>query len=175
MNEKEAIERATADAFIVLYNTQMGTSFVILEHSDAPDFLCKDPAGNVFNFEVTLTEDHRGDVKAALGRSNHRSPEALKKHLSDVEAGRAHPMEWTSCLQGNVAGNMVRCIQKKLTKDYGPNVALVVRDTSGCDWDWDSVADQIKHDHNFELNPFDKGIWVISRSKDRITCLSGNW
>jgi hypothetical protein len=37
LNEKEAIERATADAFITLYNTEMGTSFSIVEYSDAPD------------------------------------------------------------------------------------------------------------------------------------------
>lgn len=171
MNEKEAIEKATADAFVALYNARMGTAFAIIEHSDAPDFRCKDSAGNILNFEVTLTEDRPSDIKAALGRSNHRSPEALRKHLSDVRAGKAHPLEWVSCLQGNVAGMMISCIQKKLIKDYGPNTALVVRDTSGCDWDWDSVADQIKRDLKFRLNAFDKGIWVISRSKDKITCL----
>jgi len=43
LNEKEAIERATADAFIELYNRKMGTSFSIIDHSDAPDIRCVDP------------------------------------------------------------------------------------------------------------------------------------
>ena len=36
-NEKEKIERATADAFINLYNRQLGSSFRIVKYSDAPD------------------------------------------------------------------------------------------------------------------------------------------
>jgi hypothetical protein len=55
MNEKEAIEKATADAFIALYNTEYGSSFFIEEYSDAPDIRCKDADGNIFNFEITLT------------------------------------------------------------------------------------------------------------------------
>lgn len=59
-------------------------------------------------------------------------------------------------------------IKPKLKKDYGSNVALVIRDSSPLDWDWDIVKDQIVDSLNLEQTPFDKGIWVISNSKDRI-------
>lgn len=168
MNEKEAIEKATADAFVNLYNREMGTSFSIVEYSDAPDIRCKDPKGNVFNFEITLTEDRPKDIQAALGRSNHRSIEALRQHLDDVRAGKANPLERTSCLQGNVTDMIVNRILPKLQKDYGSNVALVIRDSSPVCWDWDLVVDQIKDMLNLQRNPFDKGIWIISFRKDRI-------
>ncbi len=92
MNEKEAIEKATADAFIKLYNLEMATSYSIAEHSDFPDIRCKDKDGNKFNFEITLTEDRPKDIQAALGRSEHRSVESLKKHLAEVKAGKVNPL-----------------------------------------------------------------------------------
>ena len=101
MNEKEAIEKATANAFIKLYNSEMGTSFTIVEYSDAPDIRCKDQDGNIFNFEITLTEDRPKDIQAALGRSDHRSVDNLRKHREEVKAGKANPLERVSCLQGN--------------------------------------------------------------------------
>ena len=168
MNEKEAIEKATADAFVELYNSEMGTSFFIVEYSDAPDIRCKDPKGNTFNFEITLTQDRPKDIQAALGRSNHRSIDALRKHLADVSAGKANPLERVSCLQGNVTDMIVNRIQSKLRKDYGSNVALVVRDSSAVCWDWDLVVDHAKSILDLRKNPFDKGIWVISFRKDRI-------
>jgi len=168
LNEKEAIEKATADAFISLYNPESGASFSIVEYSDAPDIRCKDSKGNTFNFEITLTEDRPQDIQAALGRSDHRSLEALKRHLSDVKAGKADPLKDVSCLQGNVSQMIMSRIQRKLKKDYGSNVALVVRDSSPLDWNWDLVANQIKNMLNPVRNPFDKGIWVISYSLDKI-------
>lgn len=168
MNEKEAIEKETADAFIELHNTEMGTSFSIVEYSDAPDIRCIDSEGNTFNFEVTLTEDRPKDIQATLGRSDHRSIEALKKHLADVKAGKAHPLDRVSCLQGNVTEIIVSRIQPKLMKDYGDNAALVIRDVSPVGWDWDMVIDQIKSQLSLDRNPFDKGIWIITSRKDKI-------
>lgn len=156
MNEKEAIEKATPDAFIELYNSEMGIFFSIVEYSDSPDIRCKDSEGNTFNFEITLTEDRPKDIQAALGRSDHRGLEALKKHLDDVKAGKANPLEGVTCLQSNVTGMVAGRIQTKLNKDYGPNVALVVRNSSPLDWDWDLVAYQIKNMLNLARNPFDK-------------------
>ena len=168
MNEKEAIEKATADAFIELYNCEMGTSFSIVEYSDAPDIRCKDQKGNIFNFEITLTEDWPKDIQAALGRSNHRSMEALQRHLADASARKANLLERASCLQGNVTDMIVRRIVPKLQKDYGSNVALVVRDSSPVSWDWGLVVDHIKSMLSLQRNPFDKGIWIISFHKDRV-------
>lgn len=168
MNEKEAIEKATADAFVELYNLEMWASFSIVEYADAPDVRCKNAEGNTFNFEITLTEDRPQDIQATLGRSDQRSLESLKKHLADVKAGKADPLERASCLQGNVVGMIVSRIQAKLEKDYGPDVALVIRDSSPVSWDWEMVLDQIKSMLNLKRNPFDKGIWIISFGKDRI-------
>ncbi len=168
MNEKEAIQKETADAFIELYNAEMGTSFSIVEYLDAPDIRCIDSEGNTFNFEVTLTEDRPKDIQAALGRSDHRSIEALEKHLADVKAGKAHPLDRVSCLQGNVTEMIVSRIQPKLKKDYGGNTALVIRDASPVGWDWDMVIDQIKSQLSLDRNPFDKGIWIITFRKDKI-------
>ena len=151
-----------------MYNSETGASFSIVEYSDAPDIRCKDSEGNSFNFEITLTEDRHKDIQAALGRSDHRSLEALTKHLADVKAGKSHPMERVSCLQGNVYEMIVSRIQTKLIKDYGLHAALVIRDTSPLDWDWALVADQIKSNLILGRNPFDKGIWIISYSKDKI-------
>lgn len=39
MNEKEAIEKETADSFVQLYNQQMKTSYAIVEYADVPDVL----------------------------------------------------------------------------------------------------------------------------------------
>ena len=133
-DEKVAIERATAEAFLGLYNAQARGSFVVKECSDAPDIRCVDADGNSLNLEITLTEDRFGDIQARLGRSEAWSLESLKRHLADVRAGIANPMQRVSCLSGNVAAMAANRIQAKLAKDYGPNTALVVRDTSGVDW-----------------------------------------
>lgn len=166
MHENQAIEKATADAFVELYNREMGTSFSIVEYSDAPDIRCKDPQGNVFNFEITLTEDRPNDIKAVLGRSDHRGIAALRQNLADVRAGKAHLR--VSCLQGNVVDMIVNRISPKLPKDYGSNVALVIRDSSPVCWDWDLATNQISAMLNLQRNPFDKGIWILSFRKDRI-------
>jgi len=168
LNEKEAIEKATADAFIELYNREMGTSFSITEYSDAPDIRCRDLEGNIFNFEITLTEDREKDIAAALGRSNHRSIEALRKHLNEVRAGKANPLDMVSCLQGNVTQMIFSRILPKLEKDYGSNIGLVIRDASPVSWDWELVVDNIRHQLDSQRNPFDKGIWIISFQKDKI-------
>jgi len=168
LNEKETIQKATADAFIKIYNSERGTSFSIVEYSDAPDIRCKDSEGNTLNFEITLTEDRQKDIQAALGRSDHRSLEAFKKHREDVKSGKASPLDRVSCLQGNVTEMIVSRIQSKLKNDYGPNTALVIRDASPVGWDWDMVIDQIKSQLNLERNPFDKGIWIITYLKDKI-------
>lgn len=168
MNEKEAIERDTADAFLGLYNARMKTSFSITQHSDAPDIRCEDSEGNTLNLEITLTEDRDGDIQAFLGRSDARSIEAYGQHIADVKDKKASPFEWLSCLPGNVTQMLVNRVISKLNRDYGPNVALVVRDTAPLPRHWDRYIDDIKECLSSERNLFDKGIWIITDSKDRI-------
>lgn len=168
MNEKEAIEKATADAFIELYNSEMDTSFSISEYSDAPDIRCKDQEGNSLNLEITQTEDQPGDIQTALGRSDQSSLEALEKHNAAVREYMADRLEGVNLLQGNVSEMIAGKIQPKLSKDYGLNAALVIRDSSRTGWDWNLVADQIISLLDLKHNPYDKGIWIITNSKDRI-------
>ncbi len=138
MKEKEAIERATADAFIRLFNSEMGTAYEIDQYSDNPDIRCKDAHGNKFNFEITLTEDRPKDIQAMLGRSDHKSIESLRAHLKDVREGKANPFEKSNQLL-DVSEMLFERIKVKSRNDYGNEVALVIRDTSGVNWDWDSV------------------------------------
>ena len=168
LNEKEAIEKATADAFVELYNRRTGISFSIIEYSDAPDIRCKDMKGNIFNFEITLTQDRPKDIQASLGRSNHRRIEATKQHLAEVDAGKANALDLERCLQYNVTDMIVNRIRPKLQKDYGSNVALVIQETSQVCWDWDLVVNNIKNMLTSQRNPFDKGIWIVSFLKDKI-------
>lgn len=168
VNEKQAIEHATGDAFIALYNLALGTDYTPVEYSDAPDVRCVDSRGKALNLEITLTEDRPGDIKAQLGRSEERSLAALKAHLERVRAGLADPLERVSCLSTDVISILVQRIHAKMNKRYGPNTALVVRDTSGVDWDWDLVADTVKKSIQGIENPFDEGVWVVSVTKDRI-------
>ena len=168
MSEKKDIERATAEGFIRLYNAKMGTAYRIVDYSDSPDTRCVDSDGSELNLEITMTEDRPGDIQALLGRSDHRSLEALKAHREKVKAGKANVFERVSSLSGNVSAMMISRIQAKLKKDYGPNTVLVVRAVCPADPDWDLAVDDMKAQLDLSRNPFDKGIWIISYAKDRI-------
>jgi hypothetical protein len=168
LSEKKDIEKASAEGFIKLYNAMMGTTYRITGHSDSPDVRCVDSNDNELNIEITMTEDRPGDIQALLGRSDHRSMKALKAHRAKVEAGKASSLELVSCLQGNLIAMLVSRIQAKLNNDYGKNAALVVRDTCPADPDWDLELDEIKAQLDLSRNPFDKGIWILSKTKDRL-------
>ena len=168
MSEKKDIEKATAEGFIKLYNAKMRTTYRIIDYSDSPDTRCVNSDGNKLNIEITMTEDRPGDIQALLGRSDHRSLEALKAHRAEVEAGKASSLELVSCLQGNLIAMLVSRIKAKLKKDYGPNTVLVVRDTCPADPDWDLELDEIKAQLDLSRNPFNKGIWILSKTKDRL-------
>ena len=169
LSEKKAIEKTTAEKFLTFYNAQMGTSYSIVELSESPDIRCIDSDGNKLNLEITLSEDCNGDIQSLLGRADHRnidrSIEGLRAHQERVKQGKESIFDRVSCLSGNSGSMMIMRIQKKLTKAYGPNTALVARDTSGVDWDWNSVIDDIKAQLNLSQNPFDKGIWILSDSR----------
>ena len=168
MNEKQAIERATADAFLTIYNSEFETSYKIVEHSDAPDVLCEDESGQTLNLEITLTEDREGDIPALLGRSEARSFEALEARRKAVENGEASPSELTDCFPGNVSDMILQRIQAKLSKDYGPDTALIIRDTSRLPWDWELVVSDLRSSLDLGRNRFDRGIWIYSHMRKRI-------
>ncbi len=119
------------------------------------------------HLEIVLTEDRPGDIQAMLGRSEHRSQRTFEAWLEEVKQGEKSIFERVSCLSGNVSTMVMRQIRKKLKKNYAPNTALVIRHVSGVDWDWDMEIENIKDMLNSSHNPYDKGIWIISNSKDR--------
>lgn len=166
MNEKKRIEHGTAVGFLKLFNGKTGSNFKITELGDAPDVKCQDSKGNQLNLEITLTEDRPRDIQAIMGRSNHLSVEALKEHNKNVAAGKEKPR--LSSLSGNALDHVVGRIKSKLMMSYGPSTALVVRDTSGVDWDWElvikGIADRLKN----ERNPFDCGIWILNIDKTKL-------
>jgi len=166
MSEKQAIEKATAERFLALFNQRRGTDFRIVEMSDAPDARCTDMHGCALNLEITTTEDRPGDIKALLGRSDSRSPEVLRSHIKRVARNEERPQ--FSSLSGDVSDHLVGRLRTKMMNDYGPNAALVVRDTSGVDWDWDDVIPFIRSRLDLTPNPFSQGIWVLSRVKNRL-------
>lgn len=166
MSEKQAIEKATAEGFLVLYNQLQGTNFRIVKLSDAPDVHCIDSHGKVLNLEITSTEDCLGDIKAILGRSNSRSVETLRAHNERVARGEERPQ--VSSFSDEVSDHLLGRLRSKMKNGYGLRVALVVRDTSGVDWDWDDIIPAIQNQLDFTKNPFSQGIWVLSRAKNRL-------
>lgn len=156
MSETRRIERATAEAFLRLFNQRFRANYVIVELGDAPDVKCQDLDGRALNLEITQTEDRPRDVQAAMGRSDHRNAE----NFSLASPG--------SSLQGNVSEQAAERTNKKLRMRYGAITALVVRDTSGVEWDWVLVVDELKMKLDLAQNPFDKGIWFLNRSKTKL-------
>lgn len=171
MSEKQAIEKETAEGFLVLYNQLQGTDFRIVAMSDAPDVRCKDPHGKTLNLEITSTQDRPGDIKAILGRSNSRSLESLRAHNERVARGEKQCR--VSSLSNEVIDQLVKRLRDKMMNDYGLNAALVVRDTSGVDWDWDNVISVIRSQLGFTKYPFRQGIWILSRAKNRLFQIAG--
>lgn len=166
MNEKQGIERASAEGFLLLFNRHFGTDYRILEVGDVPDVRCQNSKGEELNLEITLTEDRPRDIKASLGRSNHRSIEALAEHNKRVAEGKEKSQ--FNSLSGNVLEQATHRINKKLLKSYGPNTALVVRDTSGVDWNWELVIEELKEKTKSQRSPFDKGIWILNLDKTKL-------
>lgn len=166
MNEKQRIEQTTAEGFLLLLNRHLGTDYRIVELGDAPDVRCQSSKGEALNLEITLTEDRPRDIQAALGRSNHKSVQALAEHNKRVAEGKEKPQ--FNALPGNVLAQIAARIKAKLEKSYGPNTALLIRDTSGVDWDWDFVIEELKEGIKSERNPFDKGIWILSLAKTKL-------
>jgi len=56
----------------------------------------------------------------------------------------------------------------KLNKDMGHSVALVIRDASPLDWNWEYVLEDIRTAIAPYKNPYDKGIWLASYSKGKM-------
>lgn len=153
MTEKKRVEKATAEKFIEMYNKKFSTFFVVKKQLNPPnpDIFCEDKGGSQLNLEITLTEDQDGDIKALLGRSEH------KNHIGGS----------ISSFPGNVMEHACRRIIKKMSNDYGMNVALVVRDVSPLEWDWNMHTSEFVKKLKGISSPFDKGIWILTTSQNQ--------
>jgi hypothetical protein len=152
MNEKEKIEKATVDAFIKLFNGREKQDYVVEQYNDAPDATCRNSSGQTMQIEVTLTEDKLGDLPWMLGR--------FKERPEQNRIG--------SCLQGNVLAQLAKRLDDKTVKRYGKRTALVIRDSSGVDWDWEDVSEDVRRLLKEKGSPFDMGIWVLNLMKTRL-------
>ena len=170
--ETQAIERSTAEAFLHHYNAQERADYRvggIAGPGQSPDVQCVNSAGAHLWLEITTTEDNPGDTKALLGRSNHKSRDALRGILRDTKKGEEKLR--INRLSGNVANVLIGRLRRKFRKRYGSPVALVVRETSGVPWDWDTVLPLLRDTFSGTSIPFDRGVWILSRDKNRLTRL----
>ena len=166
MTEKEQIEQFSAEGFLEIYNAQYGVDFKIIEHGDSPDFKCLDSRGRRLHLEITMTQNNPGDIQALLGRSDQLSIEKLAEHVERVRLGKEKPQSNSS--SANVQDQIVDRIQNKFLKDYGPNTALIVRDSSPIEWNWDLVMDALIKRLDLTKSPFDKGIWILNYTKTKL-------
>lgn len=176
VSEKKAIERATAEGFLKLYNERFATDYKIVDMPEPPDpdVLCADARGMCLNLEITSTEDQPNDIKAFLGRSDHLSLKALRANNQRRDPPLFRAFTESPGGRPTVVDQLVSGLAAKMRKDYGGDVALVVRDTSPIDWDWDRAVDLIRDRINLSTCPFDRGIWLLSRSKDQLFEIFGD-
>lgn len=151
-SEKQRIEKATVDAFVLLFNSSQGQDYSILQYGDAPDAKCRNSSGQIMQVEVTLTEDNPSDLAWSLGKIENRPPRYW----------------FGNCLQRNALNQLLGRLDDKILKRYGKGTALVIRDSSGADWDWEYEADEIRSALKHKFNPYDMGIWILNRTKSRL-------
>jgi hypothetical protein len=148
LNEKQAIEKATAEKFLSIYNEHFKSNFRIEKLFDSPDVICRDlNTGETLALEITLLEDIPGDIGWALGRLD------LPQPTSGLPA-RSFDLDTLT--------HLIKSIMKKQNKDYGSNVALVIGQVSGVPWDFEVELDKIRSMSKIEKNPYDRGIWILS-------------
>lgn len=167
-NEKQAIERATAESFLLHYNREHGTDYRVdslAGPGTSPDVKCVNSAKAILWIEITMMEDSLGDIKSALGRSEHKSFDAIRMHLCEVKGGKSEIS--FNQLDGNVQMQLIEVLKQKFQKRYGQNVALVVRAT-GVDWDWQLILPRVQTEFHDIHIPFDHGVWLLSRAKNRL-------
>lgn len=154
LTEKQKIEKATAEKFLDLYNKRCSTNFRIVELGDTPDVKCKDQStGEELFLEITLLEDWEGDIQALLGRGQRRTTSS-NTGLSAIS------------FEQDTLAKLKKCLENKLTANYGPNTALVIRQVSIL-WSGQSYQRYSKQilsevfrgrEGNYEA-----GVWILCR------------
>lgn len=149
--EKKRIERATAQLFLDLYNSEYNTHFGISELGEAPDVKCIDAeTGNTLFLEISLLDNLEGDIAHELGRG--------KKPIS--------PTTGTPVIDffRDVVPRFRRQLEKKMLSSYNEITALVYLQVSIL-WDqleWIPYAAYLREAVvRGKENRFGAGIWVI--------------
>ena len=151
-DETKAIENATVTGFLKLYNLQRKDDFSITEHRDyeSPDFVCTNSGGQRLYVEATTAHDREGDMAVLLGRaSSRKAPKSVR-------------------LRDYVLANLIAAIHKKSLSRHQKHTALVIRHSSGVDWDWEMEMSEIRSRLSDVVCPFDEGVWIIDRTMTRI-------
>ncbi len=179
---KEAIERETAELFLSIYNANVESPFWIVSQPEppAPDVHCENTSGTSLNLEVTLLQDReadketgrKGDAAVFMGRSDERDWRKRFAELERVKRGEISVFE-TITTSGDILGNALTRIADKLTKQYsGTNIALLLRSTSGVDWDWEDYIETLRaalalfmQEQKIEQHHFDRGIWIVAKEE----------
>ena len=151
LNEKQSIEKATAEIFLRLYNLRIGCHFEIAKLGDSPDVECIDrETGNRLNLEISLIEDVPGDVTNSLGRG------VQPKSPTTGTTVRAFFKDSVPRLIGS--------LEKKLLSSYGSDTALVLRQVSPLwgPYDWGIAVEDFRERvfQGRETN-FGGGVWIV--------------
>lgn len=169
VNEKQKIEKTVGEEFLILYNKFYNTDFCLSELSDKPDIICNDSSGNNLNLEITLIGDNKKDIQSLLGRSDCKNIENIKNNkvscLSSDDDLNNLGKKYNNIFLSSPLVSLKERLDDKFNKDYGSNVALVIKDTSPLCWDWNSCRENILEYIKNKNNPFDKGIFIISNNK----------
>src|SRR5574341_1307962 len=150
LSEKQQIEKATAEIFLPIFNKRMGTNFEISELGDTPDATCIDrTSGKVLYLEIGLTEDLKGEIADELGRG--KTPLA-SENIMPVRS-----------FSEDAIPNYRKVLEKKMLSSYGPNTALVLRQTAPI-WgpnEWRIYAPMLSDLLVGSQPKFGAGIWTI--------------
>lgn len=156
LNEKQRIEKGTAEIFLNVYNNRVGCDFIVERLGDQgngePDVICRSHnTGERLSLEVTCLEDVYGDTAYRLGR--------LEKPMSKSGLpGRSFDFD--------TLPRIFERLSDKCQKRFGANVALVLRQVSGIPWDFEVELGKIRALIDLRNNPYDKGIWILSIQRE---------
>ncbi len=159
--KKRKIEMCTGRAFLEMYNKYKEENYLIAKHTDCPDLYCTNMKKEILNIEITLTQDDEKCIDCLL---NHKKVPKETNKVYRLDVG--------------IKNNLVNRIRDKIdkTKHYkDDNLALVVRDTSRLDWDWQLSGIYGDLSQVSALKYFNRGIWLINNDKNMLFELQNDY
>ena len=114
MTEKDIIEKNTVEHFINLYNEQENLNYIVVKHSDAPDFICKDVKNNkALNIEVQAFKEKLNNTTESIEKKKLEDDlkacqEELHRTIDEYEMGN-NLLHATDCFVENSGVIMLNC------------------------------------------------------------------